>query len=351
VLWSGRITHLFYLKGDLVLIYAAVDLIFLGLILLIIQSVARNFIKGVRAELEIAELHAQERERARCEESRRRTLEEQMGGFHLAVGEVLDALGGSIDRMNLSAGQLGTISRTSRSQVASFPEMIEEAKFGLRVVDAGSSRMTVAVEAIRRSADTTASFVQIAAERVRTSISTKAKLASFVNEIDEITHLIRDIARQINLVALNASIEAARAGSYGAGFSVVANEVKRLSAQTNTAAEVIVQRIDDVRGATEQAVLATREIETSASHVIDSVDDILRAADEQASALEMIVESLRGAVIASEAAAQAIEVVISGSECALNQGEEVSETAQQVDQTAKRLGKTVSEFTRSIAHI
>lgn len=351
ILWSGRITHLLYLEGELAVTYLAVDLTFLVLILLIIQSVARHFVKGVRAELQIAQLHEHQRERAQREGQRRRRLEEQMNDFRLAVGEVLQALGRSIERMNLSAGELGTISRSSRLQVASFPEMIEEAKTGLRAVDAEATRMTASVEAIRRSADSTTNFVQVASERVQTAILTKTKLTAFVNEIDEITHLIRNIARQTNLVALNATIEAARAGRYGAGFSVVANEVKRLSAQTNTAAEVIVLRIGDVRYATEQAVLATRDIEISASEVIDSVENILQAADEQASAMNMIVESLRGAVIATEAAAQAIEVVIAGSEGALSQGEEVSETAQQVDKTAKILGETVSEFTLSIARI
>ena len=347
-LWIGRITHLLFLGPELVVTYLVVDAIFLGLAVMLLRSMALLFLERVRADAEIARLNEEERCRASREAQSRDALEARVRDFHGSVTEVLGSLTRSIERMNASAGELDALSNASRARVVGFPDMIDRAKLGLLAVTEEASRMTAAVAAIRGGAENTSGFMHVAAERVRDASSVKERLTAHVNEVDEVTNLIRDIARRTKLVALNATIEAAQAGALGAGFSVVAAEVKHLSGLTNEAAEVIIQRIEDIRGVTEQSLSMTHEIESSAKRVVDAARSIVAASDSQVNALDNIVAALMGAVEASEAVAQAVQVVMAGSQGAFDQGEQVSQTARLVDDTARVLNETVSAFATQI---
>lgn len=229
--------------------------------------------------------------------------------------------------------------------------MVNAAKLSLLTVNEASDRMAQAVTQIRANADNAAGFVQVATDGIHKSAAAKAHLALQLDEVDKESNVIRDIVRQTNLVALNAMIEAARAGPLGAGFSVVANEVKLLSARINDAAELIVSRISDIRAASEQSVVATQEMENAASNVIGSAEQILTASDQQTESLLRIATALKAVVSASEAASDATTIVIAGSRGALDQALSVSETARQVQDTARDLNETVDHFTRAIVQL
>lgn len=350
-LWAGRLTHLAFLQGDMLVLYLTVDLIFLALSLLLARSVARRFLDRVRAETEIAALREAERRHAAREEATRLALESRVETFHGAVKTALASLSDSTDQMNGCSDRLASLSQASRSGVAEFPEMVDRARLGLKHVDDESHRMTEAVSSIRAGADHTSGFVQVAAENVRKSVLVKQKLVQLLDEVDKGTNLIRDIARQTNLVALNATIEAARAGQLGTGFSVVAHEVKLLSGRTNEAAELIIKRVDEIRAATEQSIAASHEIENAAHSVIDSAETILAASDQQADALDKIVSALGDAVVAAEAVTQATAIVTAGSEGALDQAGAVAETAKRIQATARILNDTVDAFSQLVIRL
>lgn len=350
-LWAGRLTHLVFLKGDMLVLYVAVDLIFLALSLLLVRSVAQRFLDRVRAETEIAGLREAERRHAAREEAMRLALESRVQVFHGDVKTALSSLSASIGQMNGSADRLTTLSRTSRSGVAEFPGMVDRAELGLKHVDEESHRMTEAVSSIRAGADHTSGFVQVAAENVRRSVLIKQKLVHLLDEVDKGTNLIRDIARQTNLVALNATIEAARAGQLGTGFSVVAREVKLLSGRTNQAAELIIKQVEEIRAAARESIAASHEIETAAHSVINSAETILAASDQQADALGKIVIALGDAVIAAEAVTQATAIVTAGSEGALDQAVSVAEIATRIQETAQALSDTVDAFSALVVRL
>ena len=349
-LWIGRLPHLIFLREDLFLIYLTLDLIFLYLAIVVIRSVANLFLDRVRADLKFVQLQEAQSLRAQSEEDKRRTVEGRVASFNASVLTVLSILAHAIDRMKQSARQLSSLSGRSRSAVDQVPDMVIAAKLSLQTVTEASNQMALSVAQLRTNAGNASGLVQAATEGIHKSAAAKAQLALQLEVISEESDVIRDIVRQTNLLALNATIEAARAGPLGAGFAIVANEVKLLSARINHAAELIAGRIGEIRAASEQSVAATREMENAASKAMGSTEQILTAFDQQAEALSRIATALSGVVSASEAAGDATAIVIASSKDALDQAHSVSETANHVDKAAQSLTETVDHFTKSVIH-
>ena len=113
-------------------------------------------------------------------------------------------------------------------------------------------------------------------------------LSKAADRIGDVVALIKAIAEQTNLLALNATIEAARAGEAGKGFAVVASEVKNLASQTGKATEEIASQISAIQGATADAVDAIRSISDTMVEVDRSTGAIATAVVEQGRATEEI---------------------------------------------------------------
>ena len=151
--------------------------------------------------------------------------------------------------------------------------------------------------------ETVASTMRSTNQHIEHFSSTVSELHTSSMKINEIVSLINDISDQTNLLALNAAIEAARAGEAGRGFAVVADEVRKLAEKVKTATQVIGQNtqsminlVSDTSAKTQTIVgevtKANGYIETSASDLSTMVDDFKRTT-EQLSTISSAIYNLR----------------------------------------------------------
>jgi methyl-accepting chemotaxis protein len=189
---------------------------------------------------------------------------------------------------------------TAVNQMTSAVE--EVARNAVETSEASQESARTARKGREQVLETVDSIGQLSSD-VTTTSQRMGELAGQVSSIGRVLDVIRAIAEQTNLLALNAAIEAARAGEAGRGFAVVADEVRSLASRTQQSTQEIEQMIGGIQQGSTQAVSAMHASEQRARSTLAIAQSAGQALDEIATAIGQINE--RNLVIASAAEEQA----------------------------------------------
>lgn len=290
----------------------------------------------------------------------------EMQGSSAAAAEQSENISQTIEEISSGAeGSANAIQKTA-GQMEEVTEMASKVQSHAQISDKLSKEMVTSLQESKHAVEFLVRGIQTLAKENETSLTAVNRLQTNATKVGEIISLVGDISKQTKLLALNASIEAARAGDHGRGFAVVADEVRKLADESGKAvlgiseliksiqhevSEVVEQITNQVSAANTEADKGTKTNNTitdmaeSVNEVSQSIGEILQLVDQQMSIIRATVnESQEVAAIAQQTSAGAADVSSATQEQTAVM-EEIAASAEVLLDQANDLKNTIRRFT------
>jgi methyl-accepting chemotaxis protein len=325
--------------------FLVVALMGIGIAVYLTRAITRPILKGVAFANELAKgdfsqrLDIDQHDEIGILARALNTVVDNLQSQVKEIREAANALAASAGEISASVTQVTSGAQETAAAVTQTTATVEEVKQGAhltsqktKVVAETSHKGLQLAHTGRKATETLAEGMTRINEQMASIADTIMKLGEQSQAIGEITSTVDDIAGQSNLLAVNAAVEAAKAGEYGKGFSVVAQEIKSLSEQSKQATKQVRGILNDIQKATGAAVMATEQgskavdqgmkesmnanesiqaLSNSFTEAVQSAGQIAASTQEQLTGMDqvaMAMESIKEASQQNVASMQQLEI-------------------------------------------
>lgn len=279
---------------------------------------------------------------------KRDALERLAGDFEGSIGGVVDGLSDVSRRLDTATDALSSAAGSTSSLSTSVSAASEEASTNVQTAARAAGELADSVKEIARQASTSTRLSDTAVVAADEATAKVSSLTDAARVIGDVVGLINDIAEQTNLLALNATIEAARAGEAGKGFAVVASEVKQLAEQTAKAITNISEQISAIQSATGEAESSIKNITTIITEMNEISASIAAAVEEQEAATGEIARNVQEAAAGTQDVSESITNVKEASDQTSESAGEISASTTELRAQSEELRGKAEAFINTI---
>ena len=290
----------------------------------------------------------QEQLKRQAERDKRDSMAKLADTFDSRTSGIIQALASAATEMQATASQMTSSSSNTAEASSLVAAAATEADSNVQTVASASEELSASSAEIAKQITNVAQKSSRASNEAQNTSEQVSELNRLADSIGEVIGAIKDIAEQTNLLALNATIEAARAGEAGKGFAVVADEVKKLAMETAQKTEQIDDRVGKIQNAIRSSVEAVQRIIADVQQIDEATTTVASAIEEQYAATAEIGRNVSEASTGTQQVAQTIISVQRNAEETGMAAGTVSTAAGELSRISTELQDQVAQFLREI---